>query len=387
MSMKRLNGEGTWGNKTINGIKYVRFRKTYDGKRIEFYGKTKTEVQKKIKEYESKNITDRKVSKESIQLYMARWQANTRVNEIEDGSFASEMRLYKTYVKDSDIGRMQLSQLGTKTYQDYFNELANTYSRNTIEKIYYLYKACFKYAVKVGDMKENPLNGITLPKEKQVVKKKKKIPFLQANDIERLYKEPFRLNTNEFRITGQAGTRVYGINAFAINVIMYTGLRAGEITGLQWKHIDFENKLLHVEQAYHKKHDIDDDTEIYVIGVPKYNSFRTIPLSDRAIESLMQIYNNSENTSHDDFVVTCRQRRLAQTLDRMLLRSGCDVQHCGLHALRHTFGSMLLEKKVDLKTISTLLGHKDIATTANIYLDVSNKLAIDSIALLDKLNN
>ena len=71
----------------------------------------------------------------------------------------------------------------------------------------------------------------------------------------------------------------------------------------------------------------------------------------------------------------------------MLLRAGCEVEHCGLHAIRHTFGSMLLKQRVDLKTISVLLGHKDIQTTANIYLDVSDELAVNSVELLNKINN
>ena len=70
----------------------------------------------------------------------------------------------------------------------------------------------------------------------------------------------------------------------------------------------------------------------------------------------------------------------------MLTRAGCKVEDCGLHAIRHSFGSMLLSQHVDLKTISVLLGHKDIQTTANIYLDVSDDLAINSVELLNKIN-
>ena len=68
------------------------------------------------------------------------------------------------------------------------------------------------------------------------------------------------------------------------------------------------------------------------------------------------------------------------------IRAGCSIKHCGLHAIRHTFGSLLLTQGVDLKTISALLGHKDIQTTANIYLDVSDQHSIDSVALLNKMN-
>ena len=71
----------------------------------------------------------------------------------------------------------------------------------------------------------------------------------------------------------------------------------------------------------------------------------------------------------------------------MLKRSGCKVQNCGLHALRHSFGSMLLAQGIDIKTISTLLGHASIKTTCDIYLDITNKMAVDAVSVLNKINN
>ena len=148
-----------------------------------------------------------------------------------------------------------------------------------------------------------------------------------------------------------------------------------------------KNKVLHVTQAHHKKTDPKTHKESLVIGIPKFNSYRDIPLADRAIKAFRDILEAKDNVKPTDFVISCQSRRLASTLDRMLLRAGCEVEHCGLHAIRHTFGSMLLKQRVDLKTISVLLGHKDIQTTANIYLDVSDELAVNSVELLNKIND
>ena len=180
---------------------------------------------------------------------------------------------------------------------------------------------------------------------------------------------------------------MYGINAYAIPIILYTGLRSAELTALQWKHVDLKNKLLHVEQAHVKKIDPETKKETRVIAEPKYGSKRIIPLADRAIDAFNKILSLRGNVKQEDFVIPIKARQISTTLNRMLARSGCSVNKCGLHALRHTFGSMLLEKGVDLKTISELLGHKDISTTSNIYLDVSRKLAVDSVNLLNKINN
>ena len=386
---RRVKGEGTWDKTVINGVEYERFRKTYNGKRKIFYGKTKKIVQSKVKEYESgiKASTKTNVMKTPIQDYMLNWLETTRIFEISDGTFFSDMSTYKTYIKDTPLGRTQIANITVKDIQLCVNQMASKYSRSIIKKTFYLYSLCYRYANRIGDMDFNPCDSVKIPAEKSVASKKKKIPFLDADDIEKLYNEADRLNENGFNITGAAGTRVYGINSYAIPIILYTGLRSAELTALQWKHVDLKNKLLHVEQAHVKKIDPETQKETRVISEPKYGSKRIIPLADRAIDAFNKILELRGNVKQEDFVIPIKARQISTTLDRMLIRSGCSVDKCGLHALRHTFGSMLLEKGVDLKTISELLGHKDISTTSNIYLDVSRKLAVDSVNLLNKINN
>lgn len=385
---RRANGEGSWGKKTIRGIDYIRFRKQYNGVYKEFYGKTKREVQNKIKEYEKQQhiSSSNEILKKSIKSYLYDWLKNVRIHEISDGTFTTDYKTYNAYIKNSDFARNQIANITTRSMQDYVNSLSLKYARSTFKKIYILYNLCFKYALRVGDLNTNPCDGVILPAEKDTIKKKNKVPYLDLEDIERLYHEAYRLNTKQFRITGEEGTRVYGINALGINIILYTGLRSSELTALRWKNVDLKNKKLYVKEAYHKKTDIETGKITNVLGIPKYNSIRTIPLSDRAIETFECIKSERGNVKPEDFVITCKERRLSDTLKRMLTRAGCEVEDCGLHAIRHSFGSMLLSQHVDLKTISVLLGHKDIQTTANIYLDVSDDLAVNSVELLNKMN-
>ena len=389
INMRRNNGEGTWGTKTINGYEYVRYRAKINGSYKEFYGKTRKEVQNKVRSYETKiGINNNKnVLKMSIGSYLYEWLQTVRIHEIADGTYTTDYKTYRSYIKNSTFANNQIANIDTRKMQDYINSLSTQYARSTFKKIYTLYNLCFKYAIRVGDINFNPCKGVILPTEKDAAVKKKKIPYLDTDDIERLYNESYRLNTKEFRINGKKGTRVYGINALGIIIIMYTGLRSSELSALQWKDVDLKNKVLHVTQAHHKKTDPETHKESLVIGIPKYNSYRDIPLADRAIKAFRDILETKDNVKPTDFVISCQARRLASTLDRMLLRAGCEVEHCGLHAIRHTFGSMLLKQRVDLKTISVLLGHKDIQTTANIYLDVSDELAVNSVELLNKINN
>lgn len=59
-----------------------------------------------------------------------------------------------------------------------------------------------------------------------------------------------------------------------------------------------------------------------------------------------------------------------RTLKSMLVRSGCK-HDCNIHGLRHSFGSLLIINGTDIKYVSEVLGHKDISTTYNIYINLT----------------
>ena len=61
------------------------------------------------------------------------------------------------------------------------------------------------------------------------------------------------------------------------------------------------------------------------------------------------------------------------------------VKHCGLHALRHSFGSYLLASGIDIKVVSILMGHKDVSTTYNYYIHISNQQLIEATTIFDHL--
>ena len=83
------------------------------------------------------------------------------------------------------------------------------------------------------------------------------------------------------------------------------------------------------------------------------------------------------------------QSTLTRTLKAILKRAGIESNGFGLHDLRHSFGSMLLQKgweqnqPVDIKVISEILGHEDVSTTYNIYMHIMNKHKSEVINLLD----
>lgn len=63
----------------------------------------------------------------------------------------------------------------------------------------------------------------------------------------------------------------------------------------------------------------------------------------------------------------------------------CKIKHVGLHALGHTFATMLLSKGVDIKTISKLLGHSSVNITYNTYVHPSTEVAVSAVSVLEEI--
>jgi integrase len=189
---------------------------------------------------------------------------------------------------------------------------------------------------------------------------------------------------------------VYGNNAKIIVLIMYTGLRISEALGLKWSDVDFKNKQLHVRRnlsSVKNRDDKDNNGKSKVLvetTLKRDSSRRTIPLADRAIEVLKYLKEHSKSDGKDGYVCTSEngtsasQRNITRTLHAMLLRGECEVEKCGLHSLRHSFGSYLIANNVDVSVVSRLLGHKNIMVTYNIYIHVLKQSQIDAINLFNE---
>ena len=116
-------------------------------------------------------------------------------------------------------------------------------------------------------------------------------------------------------------------------------------------------------------------------------SNRIIKLSKKAINAITElnkIYNYSDNdyifqTKHKKPI---RPRNLQNTLDYILKKA--NINHKGLHVLRHTFASMLFKKGVDIKTVSELLGHEEVRVTYNTYIHLIQEQKNQAIDLLDE---
>jgi len=159
--------------------------------------------------------------------------------------------------------------------------------------------------------------------------------------------------------------------------VLQTGLRTGELIGLKWSDIDFENRTMKIERTMEYRYKVGE----WRVGPPKSKSgYRTIPLTDEAIRILEN--QRSKNKSlklvpieWKDTVFLCRKGTPVKnsTYDTGLFKY-CDrvgIPRFSMHVLRHTFATRCIEGGMKPKTLQKILGHSNIGITMNLYVHIT----------------
>ena len=163
----------------------------------------------------------------------------------------------------------------------------------------------------------------------------------------------------------------FSFRNLGILVCLYSGLRIGEVCGLQWKDLDVEAGVIRVSKTVQRIWLSDGADYEYSlrIGPPKTQaSVREIPIG----RELMKIVRPLRKVMTDEFFVITNapmpmEPRYYREYFRKLL-GRLDIPPIRFHALRHGFATRCIESKCDYKTVSVLLGHASLATTMDLYV-------------------
>ena len=170
--------------------------------------------------------------------------------------------------------------------------------------------------------------------------------------------------------------------------ILQTGLRTGELIGLRWSDIDFDNRTLKVERTMEYRYKVG----VWQIGPPKSKSgFRSIPLTEEAIRILKDQKARNESLEYispkwEDVVFLCRKGTPVKnsTYDTGLFKY-CDrigIPRFSMHILRHTFATRCIEGGMKPKTLQKILGHSNIGITMNLYVHITEEEKLREIDLV-----
>ena len=339
-------------------------------------------VLEKMREFEQGFVYTKDATKSYLEDFLDGYLFNVKKNVLKPSSFDRDVRtgnLIKKY-----IGNYTLEQLATPFIQsELINKLKdNNYSYSTIHKVYVLLNECLQYAVDTDKLDKNPCRLVKQPPKKMF--EKKEIRWLSEDEIQ-LFKEQavYKYNTGNDRY-------IYGL---PISLIIYTGLRCGELAALKWSDIDFENKKIYVRKNIVTVYDYEDTKKktrkVNLQTSTKTSDGRIIPLIKNAEDILNSIKSKYQEINSDGFIINNSDKMvhvdtLSDSYTNIAKTAGIE-NPLGIHTLRHTFASLLIKKGVDIKIVSDILGHKDVAFTYNTYVHILEEQKVQAMSLLDNI--
>lgn len=261
------------------------------------------------------------------------------------------------------IGDYMTKELNSSIIQtQMINALVNEgKSYPTIKKAYFALNAYYKKLISTGKAERNPMLGVTLPSQSKF--ERKEIRSLTKDEQDRFIRQAVS------KLANGADRYRYGR---AYIFMMFTGLRCSEMLGLTWRNIDLANNIAVVKQSLVTvKNRETDMNEKYIAKLQDSTKtqagIREIPLCNQAVEAITEYKEKYYNGNPDDYVITSAKNKPLKT--RHFERSAnyifnaAGIEASGVHIFRHIFASILFEKNVDIKLISSLLGHSNVSTT------------------------
>lgn len=161
-------------------------------------------------------------------------------------------------------------------------------------------------------------------------------------------------------------------------LLYYCGLRRSEARGLQWKHIDFNNRTLTVSQQVLNPSNSNASTEWYISSTKTEASNRTIPISTTLLNDLAELKKTNERLSKfkqtwfvlgDD--VPMATGRMYFYRDKYAEKAG--IRRIRLHNFRHSCASALISGAAPITAVSNFLGHSETTETLETYTHMFKK--------------
>ncbi len=342
------------------------------------YGKTQEEVRKKITEVTAEIDDGTYVAPSQYKMseWIDLWLDTYVKPSVKHTTYTSYESVCENHIKPV-LGRIPLKSISTTQIQRFYNNLIEKgeLSGKTIKNIHAILHKALEQAFYIGEIKQNPADRCTLPKFAR-----RKIEPMENEDIVGFLEE---IKGHQFEI-------VYFVTLF-------TGLRKGEVLGLTWDSVDFENNVLL----------IDKQLQHYVRRQPAYELASTKSGKERYVavapavmdalakqkakqEEMVRVAGSAWNNEWNLVFTNELGRHLChetvyRNFKRIVKKLGIEKKR--FHDLRHTYAVASLESGDDIKTVQEQMGHATAGFTLDNYGHVSKLMRQRSAANMQQFIN
>ncbi|RXZ02116.1 tyrosine-type recombinase/integrase [Fictibacillus sp. S7] len=337
-------------------------------------------VEEKI--YYGHTLNDRDLMFDDV---VQEWLYNHKKSSVKDSTFRQLEVIVRIHILPY-FGNKKLIRIKRPEIKRWMNHYAEfkdesgheVYSYGSRLKYLSVLKSIFHYSV--HDMEildKDPTNKLKIP-VKDKIRINKDIKYYSLSDLNRLL---------DFMETYQHQRyKEYRLYFMLIYLLSQTGLRISEALALQWT--DLKGDKLTIERQTSR----DDNNNTMITSLKNSSSYRTIKLDEGLVAELKKfkllqnqmILKHTQFKRNNDGIIfqNFLGRYLTPSIIRETFQGYCtkaNVSYKGTHVFRHTHAVLLLEAGASIKYVSQRLGHQTIKTTADIYLDVTDKIEADEL--------
>lgn len=331
-----------------NGTKRIRHIETFYG------GKKEATLRENEIKLALKNNTYVKKNHITVQNLIEEWLETVKCNVA-----LKTYKAYELYSKNiiKSIGHVKLKNLNVKILEDFYNDLKTntTYADKTIKHHYTIISNALNTAIKWGYINNNP-NTLVTP----IKVHKKEIECYSPEEVEKL-----------IEVLQNEPIKYQAIILLALD----SGCRRGELTGLTWNDINFDNSSININKVtqyvpqygiFEKNTKSDTSNRTVYIAHTTIKVLKKYKLEQNKQKILLgDKWQNSTRVFTTEYGADMHPDTPSKILDKIIKKY--NLKRITFHGLRHTSISLQISSGIQAQIISKRAGHSSISVTHNTY--------------------
>ncbi|MCD7746666.1 MAG: site-specific integrase [Lachnospiraceae bacterium] len=346
-------------------------------------------------------ISTKKARKQTLD---ALFEQHIVLRPLKDSTRTNYIYMYNKYISPV-FGSRKVSTIRNSEIKAFYGSLIHElgFKPNSMEVINTILHPIFQQAVMDDTIRKNPTDGAMAE-------------IKRSHDWEKPKRSALTEEEQEAFVEYVSNSDTYSHWMPIFTLLLGTGLRIGEATGLRWQDIDFDNDMISVNHNLVYRQD-DSGKCDYRVTTPKTkNSVRVVPMVSDVRKALLKermrqykdgtcksrivgddgnlyegfIFYNRFGFVYNPHVINCAIDRIVRDFNAQEAekaeaehREPLVIRHFSVHNLRHTFCTRFCENEANLKVIQEIMGHADISTTMDIYNEATEKKKKESFAALE----